>query len=83
MVDWTGRTIRTDKRGSIPKDLPPILQRLNIEPKFWLVAVQHAGHRYGIAMGPIERITAYADRLGQRWLRGQTYYQTLYRASPS
>jgi hypothetical protein len=33
LVDWTGRILREDKRGAIDADLPPILERLNIEPK--------------------------------------------------
>jgi len=35
-VDYTGRMIRPDKRGSIPGHLPPILQRLNLNQKQWL-----------------------------------------------
>ena len=36
LVDWTGRAVRVDKRGSIPADLPPILKRLNIPLNRWL-----------------------------------------------
>ena len=36
LVDWTGRIVREDKRGTINQQLPPILERLNIEPKTWL-----------------------------------------------
>jgi hypothetical protein len=36
LVDFTGRTIRDDKRGSIPLNLPPILERLGIDRKSWL-----------------------------------------------
>lgn len=36
LVDYTGRIIRDDKRGAISIDLPPILERLDIEPKQWL-----------------------------------------------
>ena len=36
LVDWTGRMVRDDKRGAIGQQLPPILERLNIEPKTWL-----------------------------------------------
>jgi hypothetical protein len=28
VLDWTGRQLRSDKRGAIPADLPPILDRL-------------------------------------------------------
>jgi len=36
LVDWTGRILREDKRGAIPENTPPILNRLNIESKHWL-----------------------------------------------
>ncbi|TQV65831.1 hypothetical protein FKG94_28005 [Exilibacterium tricleocarpae] len=36
LVDWTGRAIRSGKRGSIPDSLPPLLQRLSMSPKTWL-----------------------------------------------
>ena len=35
LIDWTGRVIRKDKRGSIDRQLPPILSRLKIEGKQW------------------------------------------------
>ena len=37
LVDWTGRSIRDDKRGAIRQTLPPILQRLTIEKEQWLI----------------------------------------------
>jgi REP element-mobilizing transposase RayT len=36
LVDWTGRVIREDKRGSISNVLPPILERINSPPERWL-----------------------------------------------
>jgi hypothetical protein len=36
LVDTTGRMIRTDKRGAIPINLPPILKRLSINRQQWL-----------------------------------------------
>lgn len=35
LVDWTGRIIRQDKRGSIDASLPPILERLNLSTDAW------------------------------------------------
>lgn len=32
-VDWTGRAILENKRGHIPKDHPPVLERLQTDPK--------------------------------------------------
>jgi REP element-mobilizing transposase RayT len=35
LVDWTGRIIRKDKRGTIDTALPPILNRLQITQEQW------------------------------------------------
>jgi len=40
-VDWTGRQLREGKRGSIPENLPPLLGRLQIDPKYWLYLTGH------------------------------------------
>ena len=37
LVDWTGRIIRSDKRGHIGNTLPPILTRLQISPEQWRI----------------------------------------------
>ena len=31
LLDWCGREVREDKRGTIPADLPPILERLGVD----------------------------------------------------
>jgi hypothetical protein len=36
LVDWTGRIIREDKRGSIAQTLPPILERLSVDSTQWI-----------------------------------------------
>ncbi len=41
LIDWTGRSLRDDKRGAIPANLPPILDRLEIEPKHFLYMSKH------------------------------------------
>ena len=35
LIDWTGRIVRDDKYGFINPNLPPILQRLNLELDAW------------------------------------------------
>ena len=37
LVDWTGRTIRSDKRGHIDSASPPILKRLQISADQWCI----------------------------------------------
>jgi REP element-mobilizing transposase RayT len=70
LVDWTGRAVREDKRGHVPSELPPILARLNIDPKHWLREMQIDGDRFGRAVGRLESLRSYAVSCGQNWLQG-------------
>jgi hypothetical protein len=69
-VDWSGRQIRADKRGSIPSDLAPILERLGLAAEHWLDSVEQFGKRFGLVVGSAEQVTSHANRLGRRWHRG-------------
>ena len=40
LVDWIGRAVKTDKRGAIDTQLPPILTRLGIDRAHWCKATQ-------------------------------------------
>jgi len=37
LVDATGRILRNDKRGAISAHIPPIVERLNLSRKEWLI----------------------------------------------
>ena len=82
LVDWTGRAVWEDKRGSIPQDLAPVFERLSMDSDDWLAAVKSAGHRYGLAKGHIARLKQYAERLGKQWIRGQSYCKVFYQFAP-
>ena len=47
LLDWVGRTIRGDKRGSIPSDLAPILSRLGLTSKSLLGQLYDFGAPFG------------------------------------
>ena len=44
LVDETGRIVRGDKRGAIPANLAPILDRLHINRDAWLSLMRSGGH---------------------------------------
>jgi len=71
VVDWTGRTLRTDKAGKISSNLPPILDRLGLKPNSWIAQQNHFGKHYFMAIGAKERIKSMALRIGVKWLNGQ------------
>ncbi|MET0038233.1 MAG: hypothetical protein ABW097_20285, partial [Candidatus Thiodiazotropha lotti] len=71
LLDWTGRAIRNDKRGSIPEDLAPILERLNLKPDVWLKSINNYNKDYFTAVGSFEHIKSYAIALKKHWFQGQ------------
>jgi REP element-mobilizing transposase RayT len=79
LVDWTGRAIRDDKKGAIPADLAPILQRLGLNPDAWLKSVKHYNRHYYSVLGAIDRIKAYAQIQKKSWHRGQRAVLNSYR----
>jgi REP element-mobilizing transposase RayT len=46
LVDYTGRAISPNKRGTIARQLPPILQRLNLSQQDWLRRATQFETRY-------------------------------------
>ena len=49
LLDSLGRMVRQGKRGFIPADLPPILERLNVEPQTWFDSILDL---FGISPNP-------------------------------
>jgi REP element-mobilizing transposase RayT len=79
LVDWTGRAIREDKKGAIPGDLAPILERIGLNPDAWLKSVKYYNRHYFSVLGAIDRIKAYAQMQEKNWQRGQRAVQRSYR----
>ncbi len=70
LVDWTGRQVRRDKRGAIPAELAPILERLQVAGETWVESVIHFGRWFHRAVGRAARMKAAAERAGKRWFAG-------------
>ena len=64
LVDWSGRIIREGKRGAIAAKLPPILERLDIEPKHWLFMATKFESQFKSLVGCAHRLKAVAKQLG-------------------
>ena len=45
LLDWTGRQIVNGKRGRIPTNMAPILERLGMTRSVWVETVRRFGHR--------------------------------------
>lgn len=70
LVDWTGRILRDDKRGAIPENLPPILERLRIEPEAWIQLTTRFEADFPSLVGRTDTLHQACAALGRRWARG-------------
>ena len=66
LVDWTGRQLREGKRGAIQSDVPPILERLHIEPQYWLFLATQFESRFKGLVGTAYILKAACQALGYR-----------------
>jgi hypothetical protein len=51
LLDWTGRQLQADKRGSIPTGLAPMLDRLQCSSESWLDLVKNFRKRFRVEIG--------------------------------
>ena len=72
LVDWTGRVVRDDKRGAIPSDVAPILERLGFDESTWLEGIKLFGQPMFQFIGPANRIRQAAKTNQRSWYRGIT-----------
>ena len=70
LLDWTGRQTQTDQRGSIPSELQPILNRLQVSEGMWLDTVLNFGRWFHRAAGRQASLSQEAARHGRRWFAG-------------
>ncbi len=70
LADWTGRAIREDKRGCLPKNVPPILTRLGLEAENWIETVRHFHRHFYDFVGPGDMLARRGRAMGLNWLRG-------------
>ena len=78
LIEWTGQTIRADKRGAIPADMTSILDKLNINNEKWLDSVTQLEKKFGYAFGPSHLLERFREKLAKQWLQGKRFMQAFY-----
>ncbi len=78
LVDRSGRTVRSGKRGSIDADLTPILLRLGANPDTWVETISHFESRFCLAAGLISNLRRFTQLIGSRWLKGFAIARTAF-----
>ncbi len=69
LLDWTGRQLRSGKRGAIPSELSPILERLDLDVSGWCELVQKFGKLFKRAAGSAKHLSAETTRRGQGYMQ--------------
>lgn len=81
LVDWSGRAVASGKPGKIPRALPGIFQRLDLQPEGYVRFVSQSNSRACIWFGPAESIRTVAARLNRKFLRGRSLRESLFYSS--
>jgi REP element-mobilizing transposase RayT len=72
LVDWSGRALVEGKRGRIPDHLPPILDRLKVDPDNYIRFIRREPKsRFGAFIGSVESMRDRAQAFGRSFLKGQ------------
>jgi hypothetical protein len=70
LLDWTGRQLRADKRGAIPPDLAPILERLHIGDEGWMQLMARFSRLFRRAAGRPHSMQKEQEQHGCRVMQG-------------
>ncbi|HQX51258.1 MAG TPA: hypothetical protein PLR25_15185 [Planctomycetaceae bacterium] len=65
LLDWTGRQIRTDKRGAMPQNLEPLFERLGISTELWVDCVVNFRKWFRSSVGRPKSMEAAAESRSQ------------------
>ncbi len=66
LLDWTGRQLRTDKRGGIPASCAPIPDRLDCSEETWFDLVKNFRKRFRNEAGSLLSVRAFRSNRRER-----------------
>ena len=78
LVDWSGRILREDKKGTIPEERPAILQRLQLDARNWCYLTRNFEHPFKHLVGSVHHVRSACEALGQRWAQGISQCERLF-----
>ena len=80
LVDSTGRRMRKKQTGSIPSELPPILERLYINSEQWEKLTQGFESQFKYFAGPANQVKTACIQMGYKRVRGLNACEALFSA---
>ena len=72
LLDWTGRQLRTDKRGAIPAACAAILGRLDCSEESWFDLVKNFRKRFRNEAGSLLSVRAFRSKRRERRAQAAT-----------
>ena len=82
LLDWTGRQLQQEKRGAIPADLAPILERLSVTHDGWLKLVTEFSRLFRRSAGTPASLGQDAKKWGRKRREGISQSRAAF-ASPA
>ena len=70
LVDYSGRSFLENKRGYIPENLPPILDRLSLDPDTWLEELKGFKSIGFSAVGTVDQLKNFCQKVGKKFAVG-------------
>ena len=70
LVEWSGRIMRSNKKGYIPEDTPDIVHRLGMKPKHFLYLTENFECPFKNLVGAAYKVREVCEQLGQHWVHG-------------
>lgn len=81
LVEWSGRILREDKRGTIDGHLPGILQRLRLDDRQFTYLSRHFESPFRHLVGAAHVVRKTCEALGLKWVHGIKHCETFFSSS--
>jgi len=78
LLDWSGRTLREGKRGSIDNNLPTLLERLSIEGEHWRILTKDFEQQFSHWVGTEHIIKQIYQYKGYQRIPKAKHYKALF-----
>ncbi len=79
LTDWTGRSIRKDKKGFIKSGTPKILDQLGLDEDSWMETVKGFSSDFHTFIGPEEQLQSLCQKQKKKWLSGINLCRKLFK----
>jgi REP element-mobilizing transposase RayT len=70
LLDWSGRAVQKNKRGAIPIELAPIMERLELADENWLEMIHSIETAFSDVAGTSKTLREFTKNKNKKWVKG-------------